>query len=127
MSELVTRYRSDPRKAAIQRAVNVIAEAIFARDIHISEVVAALTTAKGDATTPRESAAAVRQSQHEKMVAELTRLEQEGRGRASAMLVARKFAGDPLDPIEVESIARKLRRWRSKKFGHCPVAADENG
>jgi len=60
------------------------------------------------------------------MVAELVRHEQEGRGRAAAMLVARKFAGDPLDPIEVESIARKLRRWRRKKFGHCPDAADEN-
>jgi hypothetical protein len=113
------------RQANIQRAVNMIAEAILARDIHISEVVAALTAAKGDTATPRESAAAARHSQREKMVAELVRLEQEGRGRAAAVMVARKFASDPLDPIEVESLARKLRRWRREKNGQCPVSVPE--
>ncbi len=84
------------------------ATALLSRDTTVAEAIAAVTSAMGAGPD------------------ELVRHEQEGRGRAAAMLVARKFAGDPLDPIEVESIARKLRRWRRKKFGHCPDAADEN-
>jgi hypothetical protein len=56
----------------------------------------------------------------EQMVAELVRLEQEGRGRAAPMLIARKFAS-VLDPVEVESLARKLRRWRQNEIRTCPV------
>jgi hypothetical protein len=36
-------------------------------------------------------------------------------GRSTATLVARKFA---TDPTEVESLAKKLRRW--KKNAQCP-------
>jgi hypothetical protein len=125
----VTKYRSDPRQAAVERAVKTAAMALLARDQTVAEVVAALTDAVAGEmpadVTPRETVAAVRQSRREKMVAELIRLEQEGRGRPAAMLVARKFASDPLDPIEVESLARKLRRWRREKNGHCPVAAPQ--
>jgi hypothetical protein len=108
----------DPRQASVERAVKAAALALLARDQTVAEVVAALTNAVvGDVPadiTPRESVAAVRQSRREKMVAELIRLEQEGRGRPAAMLVARKFASDPRDPVEVESLARKLRRWRAR-------------
>jgi hypothetical protein len=113
------------RQANIQRAVNAIAEAILARDIHISEVVAVLTAANGNTATPRESVAAVRQTRREQMVADLERMELEGRGRAAVMLVARRFARDPLDPIEVDSLARNLRRWRREKSGQCPIPAPQ--
>jgi L-serine deaminase len=127
MSEAVT--MSDPRRASVERAVKAAALALLARDQTVAEVVAALTNAVAGVVpadlTPRESVAAVRQSRREKMVSELIRLEREGRERPAAMLVARKFAGDPLDPIEVESLARKLRRWRREKSGQCPVAVSE--
>jgi hypothetical protein len=108
----------DQRRASVERAVKAAALALLARDQTVAEVVAALaravaTDAPAD-VTPREDAAAARQSRREKMGAELDRLEQSGRGRSAAMLVARKFAGDPLDPVEVESLARKLRRWRGR-------------
>jgi hypothetical protein len=129
MSEDVARYRSDPRQPAIERAVKAAALALLARDLTIAEVVAALSDAVAgemdSGVTPRESVAAVRQSKRERMVAELVRLEQDGRARASAMVVARKFASDPRDPVEVESLARKLRRWRCEKNGQCPVSVPE--
>jgi hypothetical protein len=117
------------RQAAVERAVKAAALALLSRDRTVAEVVAALADAvSADVpadTTPRESVAAVRQSRRERMVTELIRLEQKGRGRPAAMLVARKFASDPHDPIEVESLARKLRRWRREKNGHCPVAVPQ--
>jgi hypothetical protein len=127
VSEPVT--RSDTRQAAVERAVKAAALALLSRDQTVAEVVAALTAAvAGDVPadiTPRESVAAVRQSRQEQMVVELVRLERQDRGRAAAMLVARKFAADARDPIEVASLARKLRRWRREKNGQCPVAAPE--
>jgi hypothetical protein len=130
MSEAVTMYRGDPRQAAaIERAVRAAALALLARDRTVAEVVAALTDAVAGEVpadiTPRESVAAVRQSRREKMVAELIRLEQEGRGRPAAMVVARRFAADARDPVEVASLARKLRRWRREKNGQCPVSVPE--
>lgn len=117
---------ADPRQVAVERAVREAALALLARDQTVVEVVAALTKAVADDAsaemTPRESIAAARQSRQGKMVAELVRLEQEGRGRSAAMLVARRFANDPRDMVEVESLARKLRRWRSKNSGQRPVA-----
>jgi hypothetical protein len=108
----------DPRHAVVERAVKAAALALLSRDRTVAEVVAALAEAVADApgdVTPRESAAVARQSRRAKMITELIRLEQQGHGRSAAMLVARKFAGDPRDPIEVESLARQLRRWRARK------------
>jgi hypothetical protein len=108
---------NDARQAAIERAVRAVALG------RLSEVEAVAAIANAIAMpTPRENAAAARQSLREKMLAGLSRLEAEGRGRSAVMLVARKFASDPLDPIEVESLARKLRRWRGEKNGHWPFA-----
>jgi hypothetical protein len=75
--------------------------------------------------SPRDRDAALRQSGQQEMLAELLRLEREGRGRGAAMLVARKFARDSRDPVELDSHARQLRRWRRKKSGHCPVIAPQ--
>jgi hypothetical protein len=109
---------SDSRVAVIEQAIKAIALARLARGQSVAEVVAALTDAGLDemsaGSTPRESVAAVRQSQRKAMLAELERLVQLGRGRAGPMLVAHRFAADPRDPVEVASLARKLRRWRCK-------------
>lgn len=117
------------RHAAIERAVKAAALALLSHDQTIAEVVATLANAVAGEVpadvTAKESVAAVRQSRRDKMVAELIRLEQEGRGRPAATIVARRFATDPRDPTEVESLATKLRRWRRKKNGHCPVAASQ--
>ena len=106
---------TDPRQAAIESAVRATALRLLARDQTVAQVVAALAVVAGEAPiTPRESIAVVRQSRRERMVAELERLERQGRGRAAPMVVARDFASDARDPIEVASLARKLRRWRRK-------------
>jgi hypothetical protein len=118
---------SDPRLAAIERVVRETTLKLWARDQTVAEIVAKLTVV-GEMLvdiTPRDGAAAVRQSRRKAMLAELERIEQEGRGSAAAMLVARKFASDPLDPTEVESLATKLRRWRREKNGQCPVSVPE--
>src|SRR5437016_3569386 len=111
--------RSDPRQAVVERAVRAAALALMARDQTIAEVVAALTDAVASVSpadiTPREGIAAVRRSRRERMLEELARHERQGRGRDAVKLVARDFAADKHDTVEVASIARKLRRWREEK------------
>jgi hypothetical protein len=119
---------SDPRQAAVRRALNAIAQALLARDIHISEVLAALAApgdvAEGAAATPRELAAAGRKTHRERVVAEIVRLEQEGRRRAAASIVARQHAADARDPIEVETLTNKFRRWRrAERRAHARLPA----
>jgi hypothetical protein len=120
----------DPHHAIIERAVRAAALALWAREQTVAEVTAALAAAvASDAPadiTPRERVAEARHARREKMVAEVIRLEREGRGRSAVMLVARKFAHDSLDAVELESLARALRRWR-KKIGQCPVACPKSG
>jgi hypothetical protein len=117
------------RHAAIERAVKAAALALLSHDQTIAEVVATLANAVAGGepadVTPREGVAAARQSRRDKMITDLIRLEQEGRGRPAATIVARRFASDPHDPTEVESLATKLRRWRRKKNGQCPVAVSQ--
>ena len=88
---------------------------LLARDIGISEALAAVATAMGDkdeTATPRELAAAGRQAHRGQVVAQIVRLEKEGRGRAAASIMARIHAVDVHDPIEVETLTNKFRRWR---------------
>jgi hypothetical protein len=121
----------DPRSPAIYLAVQRAALVLLKRETAVAEAVAVLRDAiAGGApadATPRENVKAIRQSRREAMLAEMERYEQQGRGTAAATRVAQKFAADPLDPIEVESIARKLRRWRRQKSGHCPSAGENVG
>jgi hypothetical protein len=125
MSEAVARaMMSETRRAAVERAVKTVALAVAAREQTLAEVIAALTKATGEVpteATPREAAAAARQSRRLKMVNELIRLEQQGRGRGAVSVVARDNAFDRDDQIEVDSLERQLRRW-SKKRGQCPSA-----
>src|ERR1039457_5340419 len=77
----------DPRLAAIERVVRETALKLWARDQTVAEIVAKLTVvgAMPVDITPRDGAAAVRQSRRKAMLAELERIEQEGRGSAAAM------------------------------------------
>jgi hypothetical protein len=122
---------ADPRQAAVERAIRAAAMAILARDQTVAEIVAKLTDAVAGIApadfSPREGIAAVRQSRRKAMLAELEALTQRGRGRAAPMLLARKFAADPHDSVEVTSLARKLRRWRNEKFGRCPLPGENIG
>ena len=122
---------SDPRLAVVERAVKAAAMALLARDQTVAEAIAALSDAVDSIApadvTPREGLAALRLSRQEQMLEELARYEQQGRARVAVMLVARDFAADKHDTVEVASLARKLRRWRSEKNGHCPKATSEAG
>jgi hypothetical protein len=106
----------DPRLDAVEYAVKVKALAKLAREIGIAEALAVISAAKrgAETATPRESAAAARRSKRDEMVAELIRQEREGRRRGAVRRVARDFALDRRDPIEVETNSRNLRRWREK-------------
>jgi hypothetical protein len=118
----------DPRSPAIFLAVQRAALVLLKRETASAEAIAVLAAAMAGDTpadvTPRENIKAVRRSRREKMLDELARHER--RDRISAVnLVARAFAADKHDPVEVASLERKLRRWRDKrdeKNGHCPKA-----
>jgi len=112
MSEAVTKWH-------VAGAVRAAALALLAREQTVAEVVASLADAVAadiasdtPAITPRESVAALRQSRRRAMLAEMERWEQRGLGSSAATRVAQKFATDPDDPVDVESLATKLRRWR---------------
>jgi hypothetical protein len=115
---------ADPRQPAIEHAIKMAATSLLARQIGISEALAAVTTAMGGANdetaTPRELAAAGRQAHRAQVVAEIVRFEKEGRGRAAAVLfLARLHAADKHDPIEVETLKNKFRRWRRAERRAC--------
>jgi hypothetical protein len=116
------------RLTDVQYALKAGALARLALEIGIAEALAVIKAAKEaaeDTATPRESAAAAHRSKRDEMVAELVRQEKEGRRRGAVNRIARDFAIDPRDPIEVESNARNLRRWREKIVGQCPVSVPE--
>jgi hypothetical protein len=105
----------DPRQVTIERHVRAAALALLARERTVVEVVAALATAVGEMPvdlTPREVVAAGRRAYRARVVAEIERLEKQGRGRAAASIIARSYAADVRDPIEVETLTNKFRRWR---------------
>lgn len=114
---------SDSRQAAIELAVKAAALALLSREIGISEALAVVAAAMGgtkdEAATPRELAAAGRQAYRERVVAEIVRIEKEGRRRAAASIVARLHAADVCDPIEVETLTNKFRRWRRSEKRAC--------
>src|SRR5690348_12322274 len=104
--------KADPRRIAIEHATRVVALKLYARELTAAEAVASLAAVidpdrRAPDATPRENVTAVRARQRAEMIAEMKRLEQEGRGREAAGIVAAQFAKDRLDPIEVESLTRK--------------------
>jgi hypothetical protein len=105
----------DPRQAAVQFALKRATLALLAHEIGIQEAVAVIATAMGgtkdETATPRELAADARQNHRASVVSQMMRLRQEGRGRAAAMIMARSNAADPRDPVEVETLSKKYRRW----------------
>jgi hypothetical protein len=106
------------RLTDVQYALKAETLARLAREIGIGEALALIKAAKevaeDETPTPRESAAAAHRSKRDEMVTELIRQEKEGRRRGAVMRIARDFASDPRDPIEVDTNARNLRRWREK-------------
>jgi hypothetical protein len=120
---------TDPRQAAVEHALRAASLRLLAREIGISEALAAVATAldgsRDETATPREIAAASRQTYRAQVVAQIVQFEKEGR-RAPASIVARNHAADKRDPIEVETLKNKFRRWR-RKAGKCPSAGDEIG
>jgi hypothetical protein len=112
----------DPHLAAVESALKAATLALKKRDRPAVEraIMAIASLALGQpaieatedqACTRREIATAVRTSRRKAMLAELERLKKLGHGRCAPMLAAKKFAMDPLDPVEVASLAQKIRRW----------------
>jgi hypothetical protein len=111
--------KPDQRIAIVEAALKAASIAIVTHEATIAEGVAIVSAAMsgGDAPaeiTPRESALTARRAWRERILDVMALHEREGRGREAAMLTARQFAADPLDPIEVESLAARCRRWRRK-------------
>src|SRR5262249_8291462 len=105
----------DPRLAAIERAIRETALKALERGDSVSEIVEKLKlVGEMGCVTRRQAAAAEHELRREQMLAEVARHEREGRGWNAVTLVARKFAVDPDDEIEVQSLSRQLRRWRRK-------------
>lgn len=125
--------KSSARRTAVQHAIRAISAAQAELSLPIEQVFALLAAeANADGrndSTPREATAAARLARREQMMDELRRRQQGGMRRGLAKSVARMFARDPLDPIEVESLRRQLHRWwrEDKKTGHCPVADQKIG
>jgi hypothetical protein len=106
------------RLTDVQYALKAKALAQLAREIGIAEALAVIKAAKevpdDETATPRELAADDRRAKRDEMMAELIRQEKEGRRRGAVKRIARDYALDRRDPIEVETNARNLRRWREK-------------
>jgi hypothetical protein len=79
-----------------------------------------LGAAEGNGLTPREAQHAAQDARKAEMLAEVGRLTAGGKGRIACTLVAQVCAADPLDPVEVASLTRQLRRWRGNNSGQCP-------
>ena len=116
MSDPVTRATNDYLQAAVERAVRASASALLAREISVGEALASVAAVMGGegtmSATPRELAAAGRLAYREMVVAEIVRLENQGRGRDAVSIVVDDHVKDRRDPVEVESLERKFRRWR---------------
>jgi hypothetical protein len=115
------------RRLDIQHAVKVEALAKLAREIGIHEVLAKVATAIGrvndETATPRELAAAARQAYRAQILAEMAELERRGKGRAAASIVAKEHRVDAHDPIELETLTNKYRRWlREEKRARARLA-----
>ena len=122
MSDPVTRATNDRLQAAVERAVRASASALLARQISVSEAlasVAAVMGGDGTTATPRELVAVGRQEHRSQVIAQMMRLENEGRRRDAALIVARRYAADVRDPIEVETLKNKFRRWRRAEKRAC--------
>jgi hypothetical protein len=115
---------TDPRLAAIERAVRETALKLWERDQTVTEIVAKLSVVveMPSISTPREVGIAARASRRDNMLAAVTKYEQAGR-RDAVTRAARDFAIDKSDETEVESNAKSIRRWRAKVSGQCPSGA----
>jgi hypothetical protein len=108
---------SDPRHTAVERAVRVAAAALVSREIDISAALAVFAAAmrsngaEAETATPREIAAAERLAHRARVVDKMVLLESQGRGRDAADIVAHRYAADVNDPIEMETLKNKFRRW----------------
>lgn len=116
---------SPPKSApAIEHAVRIAAAAMLERGATRAEAIAiALASLDGAApVTPRERVREGRQAQRERMLAEYADLVAAGREHEAASVVARKFAIDRHDPVEIDSLARKIRRWRQNETDSVRLA-----
>jgi hypothetical protein len=113
-----TRRAEDLRQDAIE-AVRAAASKALEREVSRAEAmrmlaVGIINPAVEDATTARERKAMAAQARRDTILAEVNRLTAGGKGRAAAMIAARKFAEDSRDETEVASLADEIRRWRRR-------------
>jgi hypothetical protein len=111
---------NDRLLAAAERALKAISLRVLEREISVAEALAVVSIAKAagpkdETASPRERAAVARQGHRASIVAEMVRREQEGKGRTAARDLARLNALDRHDPVEVDSLKSKYRRWRREE------------
>lgn len=108
---------ADPRQAAVEHALKVKALARLAREIGIDVALKVIGAAID--RTPREIAAGARRAFRDNIVAQILRLENEGRARSAVSIVVSEHVLDKNDLIEVESLRRKFQRWRDSEKRTC--------
>ena len=110
------------RLAAVRRAVQALAVSAMRGDLAAIErsvmaVSAALANSTKDGTpTAREIVTAAKKSRRKAMLAELESLVKLGHGRDAPMMVARKFADDPHDDIELAKSRSKSAALATADF-----------
>lgn len=100
----------DPRRADVKHAVKIRALAELTRQIGLNEALKVIGAAMD--RTPREIAASARQAYREMIIAEIVELENQGRHRDAVSVVMTRHVQDVNDPIEVDILKDKFRRWR---------------
>lgn len=107
------------RARRVERVLRAVMDGMLSRQLSTADAYAALAAAAADpedeTASPRELAKAARQGHRASVLAQMARLELEGRARDAAMILAGDNAADARDPVEVETLANKYRRWRRTK------------
>ncbi len=111
------------RKRELSGIIAAAADLVLSHQLSLADAVAMAAAFQAGGNTPsepaREAIAAARRSRKQEMMREYRRLAGAGRARNAASIVARRFATDPLDLLEVAALADKVRRWaRCEKSRH---------
>jgi hypothetical protein len=71
-----------------------------------------VTAAPRPEQSPREARAMAHAARRTAMLEEARQLAADGRKRAAAAIVAKRWVADPNDPVAIKSLADQIRRWR---------------
>jgi hypothetical protein len=97
---------------SVKAAIDAELRALLERRIDLAECLARLMEHYDGAGSERPGE--WRRRENAEALVQLGELEQQGRGRSSAVILAKRRAKDPNDPTEIEVLAQHFRRLRRK-------------